>query len=172
MNGADLVVLSIIGISAVLSLFRGFVSELLSLVTWLAAIVLALALGPPVADGMLAGIEIASVRYMFGHTLVFLGVLLLGGIGNYIARKLIQKTGMGPTDQMFGFLFGALRGCAVVTVLVLVASFSGLPEAPEWRSSRLLPSFERAAATLITFLPEALRNELEGLRAADLPATA
>lgn len=160
MNWADYVILSVIGVSALMSLLRGFVVEILSLVIWISAGVVAIQFGDPLAALIGARIDVPSVRLMIAYVGLFLLVLLVGALVSWIAQMLVKKTGLSATDRMLGMLFGALRGSLIVLLAVMVAGFTRLPQDPWWRESRLLPSFSSGADLLAAQLPELLRERM------------
>jgi len=153
MTGADIVILVIIGISALLSLVRGFIKEALSLVTWVAAFWVSLAFTDRAADLLANWVSLPSARAALAFAGLFVTVLLLGGLVNYLIGQLVRKTGLSGTDRMLGMVFGVVRGAMVVAVLVLLAGLTAVPQDPWWQDSSLLPHFERIALWLRDFLP-------------------
>lgn len=160
MNWADYVVLGVIALSAIMSLLRGFVVEVLSLVIWISAGFVAIRFGDPVAALIGANIDVPSVRLMIAYVGLFLLVLLTGGIISWVAQMLVKKTGLSATDRMLGMLFGALRGGVIVLLAVLVAGFTPLPKDPWWQASVLLPGFSAGANVLAAQLPDLMRENM------------
>lgn len=160
MNGADLAILGICLVSILVSLFRGFIREAFSLLIWIAAVYIALRASGPLALRMEPWIEIPSVRVIVAFVGVFVLVLVVGGLCNYLLGKLVVSTGLSGTDRLVGALFGALRGLAIVIVAVIIARFTPFPNDPWWQQSRLLPEFERLAAWAVVQFPESLQSHL------------
>ena len=158
MNGVDLAILLICGISMLVSLFRGFIREVFSLLVWVAAVYAALLVANPLAERMQPWIEMPSVRMIIAFVGVFVLVLIVGGLVNYLLGKLIAGTGLSGTDRLVGALFGALRGVAIVLVAVIIARMTPFPEDPWWQESRLLPEFERLAVAVVQYFPESVRE--------------
>ncbi len=158
MNGADLAILVICGLSMLVSLFRGFIREVFSLLVWIAAVYAGLMAANPLSERMQPWIELPSVRLIVGFVGVFVLVLVVGGLINYLLGKLVAGTGLSGTDRLVGALFGALRGVAIVLVAVIIARMTPFPEDPWWQESRLLPQFERLAVTAIQHFPESVRE--------------
>jgi|LNFM01.1.fsa_nt_gb membrane protein required for colicin V production len=154
LNWADLFILTVLGISALLSLLRGLVREVLSLVGWVAACWVAFRFSGP-AGQVLAGTfgVPPSVRTAIGFIALLVCVLLAFGIVNFLIGKLIDSTGLGGTDKMLGMLFGIGRGLAIITVLVIFAGLTPLPRDPWWHQSVFLPRLEPAARWAIGWLP-------------------
>lgn len=160
MNGVDYAILGICLVSVIVSLFRGFIREVFSLLVWIAAVYAALQASGPLSSWLESWVEVPSVRIIVAFVGVFVLVLVVGGLITYLLGKLVASTGLSGTDRMFGALFGALRGVAIVVAAVLVASFTPFVEDPWWRESLLLPEFERLSAWLAGFFPEFIQEYL------------
>ncbi|NBB91934.1 MAG: CvpA family protein [Gammaproteobacteria bacterium] len=160
MNWADYAILGILLVSMVVSLFRGFIREVFSLLVWIAAVYAALQAAGPLAVRLEGVIEVPSVRVIVAFVGVFVLVLAVGGLVNYLLGKLVDGTGLTGTDRLFGALFGALRGLAIVLAAVIIAGFTPFTEDPWWRQSKLLPEMERMADWLVGFFPESIQSYL------------
>jgi len=160
MNWADYAIIGICVVSVVVSLFRGFIREVFSLLVWIAAVYAALQVAGPLAVQLEGIIEVPSVRVIIAFVGVFLVVLAVGGLINYLLGKLVDSTGLSGTDRLFGALFGALRGLAIVLAAVIIAGFTPFVADPWWRQSMLLPEVERMATWLVGFFPESIQAYL------------
>lgn len=160
MNWADYAIIGIVLVSLVVSLFRGFVREVFSLLVWVAAVYAALQAAGPLAVRLEGLIEVPSVRVIVAFVGVFLVVLAVGGLINYLLGKLVDSTGLSGTDRLFGALFGALRGLAIVLAAVIIAGFTPFVKDPWWQQSMLLPEMERMATWLVEFFPESIQAYL------------
>lgn len=163
MNGLDLLILSILAISAVLSLFRGFVSEVLSLLFWIMAFWLASRLAAPVSTLFADIVQSPTAQLSFAYIALLLGFGALGGMLIWLIRRFLHSTGLGPTDRMLGLLFGAARGVVIVVALTLLGRFTTMPQDPAWNASRLLPHFDRLAQQSTLLLPQSIRERIEAL---------
>ena len=153
MNWADIAILSIIGISALISLFRGFIREVLSLVAWIIAFWVAFTFTEPVS-GLLQGvISFPSGRYIAAFLALFIGTLIAIGVVNFLIGRIIESSGLSGTDRLLGVVFGMVRGLAVVVVIVFLAGATPLPKDPWWRESMFLDHFQAMAEIAIGFLP-------------------
>lgn len=151
---ADLVILAIIGISALISLLRGFLREVLSLLAWVLAFWVALSFTPLVAPWLAAYVEVPSVRLILAFAALFVVTLLSVSLIGHIIVKLVGKTGLTGTDRTLGLLFGMVRGGLVVLLLVLLAGLTQIPQDPWWRQASLLAHFQRGALWVKGYLPE------------------
>jgi membrane protein required for colicin V production len=151
----DIVIPGIIAISALFSLMRGFVREALSLLGWLAAFWVALTFAKEFADLLLTGISTPSVRVVVSFTILFVVTLVVAALVNRLAGSLVSKTGLTGTDRMIGMIFGIARGVVVVSVLVLLAGMTTMPQDPWWQQSVLIDVFQKLALWLrYTVAPE------------------
>lgn len=140
MGIADSIILGVIALSAVVSLWRGFVREAFSLVTWAAAFIVARLFSPHLDTYLTQTIEMPSLRMAAAFGLLFVTVLIAGAIIGKLIQLLVKATGLSGTDRVLGMVFGALRGVLVVTVLV--ALFRPMIEDDEWwQASYLAPHF-------------------------------
>lgn len=158
---ADIVILAIIGVSSLISLWRGFLREVLSLLAWVLAFWVAFSFTSWLAPMLEGTIEVRSIRFILGFTALFVVTLLGVSLIGHIIVKLLGKTGLTGTDRMLGLLFGMLRGGLVVLLLVLVAGLTQLPQDPWWREARLLAHFQRAALGVKGYLPESIAEHIK-----------
>jgi membrane protein required for colicin V production len=149
----DIAIVAIVLISAIISLFRGFVREILSLVVWVAALWAAASFARAGAALLEPYTSIETVRLVAGFVGVLVLALLAGGIVNYVLGRLLEKTGLSGPDRLLGVIFGMLRGVAIVAAIVFVAGLTALPGAPAWRAARLMPPFETLALVGVGMLP-------------------
>lgn len=156
MTAFDYIVLTILAASILISVVRGLVKEVLSLLAWIAAFIAANLYGGWMARQLPEAVPGEVVRLVAGFVIVFLGVLLLGGLVNLAIGGLIRATGLTVADRGLGGLFGLARGIVIVLSLVIVAGFTALPRQPVWRDAALSPLAEAAVRTLKLLLPERL----------------
>lgn len=158
MNPADLVIFAVLGVSVLVSIFRGFIKEVFSILVWVAAIFAAFQVAEPFATALEPFIELPSARVIVAFAAVFLVVLVVGGLIAYLIGKMVEKTGLSPTDRLFGALFGLVRGLVIVVLAVMLARITPFAHDPWWGESRLLPTFERLADRARVLLPKPLRE--------------
>ena len=156
MNWPDYAILAVVAISTLVGTLRGFIKEAFSLLVWAAAFLVAYHFSGDVAALMQDAVSLPSARLAMGFTGLFVAVLLVGGLLNYLLGRLVESTGLSGTDRLLGGVFGAGRGLALVVAVLLVAGFTPLPADPWWRESatiaRLMPLVDWAAG----WLPESI----------------
>lgn len=156
----DLVLLAIVGISALMGLWRGFIGEVMALLVWALAFWLATRFGPDVAELFAASVDYPTARWLLGGATVFIAVLGTGALLTWLLRKLVKGSGLSGSDRVLGLGFGLVRGAAVACVVVLVAGFTPLPQEAAWRDGRLIPGFVTGAQWLKGWLPDAMAEHV------------
>lgn len=150
----DILIISIIALSAIISLIRGFVTEAVSLATWIAAFALAWFFFRPLSVELEPWIDVPSIRLGVAYGVILLVVLVVGALINQFMKKLVDSTGLSGTDRLIGIFFGAARGAVVVAILILLAGLTPFPQDPWWAESRLIPHFQEMAVWLKGYLPD------------------
>ena len=160
MSWIDYIIVGVLGLSILIGLWRGLVSEVLALATWIAAFWVAWTFGPAVSAHFEHSIEVPSIRLVAGYGLCFVAVLVLGALLRFVIHKLVESTGLSGTDRLLGMIFGFVRGVLLVTLMVFLLGFTAFTHDPWWKQSVLLPQFQTAAAWLGDRLPESVREHL------------
>lgn len=160
MQWIDIGIISIIIISALISLARGFVREALSLVGLITAIWIGLHFSQDLAALLVNYISVSSLRVIIAFTTLFVITLFLSALINYLASQLVKKTGLSGTDRLIGVLFGIARGGVVIGILVLLAQLTSLPQDPWWKQSILIGHFQNLANWMGGTLPSDVTTNL------------
>lgn len=123
LNNLDVIILIIIGISALIALSRGLVKEVLSIVGWVLATLSIIYLLPVlmpfakmyISSGILAGVVTSLIILI----LFFIGWILL-------TDKLIGKirtSKLNGLDRMLGLFFGVVRAFLLVVLFYILVSW-------------------------------------------------
>ncbi|MEX2334495.1 MAG: CvpA family protein [Pseudohongiella sp.] len=118
MNLLDIAVLLVVVLSCVFGLWRGFVREVLSLLVWIAAIVVARLYSPHLAPMFNSLTDNETGRYVLAFAILCFATLLLGALINHFMARLISLAGLQLTDRLLGAVFGIARGVLIVAVAV------------------------------------------------------
>lgn len=153
-NWADFAIIGIVVVSALISLKRGFVREAISLATWIIAIWIALRLFVFVATLLTPYIHSHELRNVVAFGGIFLIVLIIGSLINFLFSRLIDRTGLSGSDRILGLVFGIARGILLVGILVLMGNIISLMHDPWWTNSQLIPHFQGLAKWLQGFVPQ------------------
>lgn len=137
----DYIIIGIILFSIIISLLRGFVREVMSLVSWVCAFLVASNFYPYLA-GFLTQIESVYVRNGTAIAILFILTLIVGALINYILGQLVDRTGLSGTDRVLGACFGLLRGVLIVAALLFfIDTFTNFSQTDWWKESKTIPHF-------------------------------
>lgn len=123
----DAVVAGVIVLSAILAYSRGLIREIMAIIGWVGAAVLAFMFAasaqplireiPVVGDFIGDSCELSIIA---AFAAIFAIGLVLMSLFTPLFSSVIQKTALSGVDQALGFLFGAARGIILVAVALLV----------------------------------------------------
>jgi membrane protein required for colicin V production len=151
----DLLVVAIVGASAVFAVYRGFVAETLSIFAWAAAAFATLYFAPSAAP--LLGSSMSPVAAMVvAYIAVFLVVLIpLSFISARFADN-VQQSSVGPLDRSLGAVFGIVRGLILVSLAyILFTLIVPVKKQPEWIAHAwTLPLIQDTGDVLLSLVPE------------------
>ena len=119
LNWVDWFILVILAVSILVSLWRGFAREAISLAAWVAAFIVANVFVDQLAGVLASWINNITGRYVAAYAILFVGTLMLGGVTGILAAQLMKVTGLSVLDRVLGTVFGFARG----VILILVVAF-------------------------------------------------
>lgn len=150
----DYLIIGIILISSLASLMRGLIKEVLSFIAWIVAFWVALRFSHQVVQWFPSSFSIPpSIQLAITFFLLLLSTLVLAAITNSFLGKLVETVGLTGVDNVLGAFFGFFRGVAIVTILVLFAGMTPIPQDPWWQSSKLIGYFQDLAIWTQSFIP-------------------
>lgn len=156
----DGIVIAIVVISAILAMVRGFVREVLSVGSWVAAAGAAYYFHEPVVPLVKPYIASDTVATIIAAAVVFFIALI---IASYVTMKisdLVIDSRMGTFDRILGFGFGAVRGLVLLVVALLFFSWL-VPQPPAWVSeARTKPMLDTVCARLMAALPKDIESTI------------
>ena len=114
----DFILILILGISSIYGFFKGFLTEVLSLLTWIISVSVAYALGGQF-EIIFEPILTSEVMRLWVSRLLILAVMLF--IGRLVSRKDAKAVGSSISgDMLIGFGFGFVRGLVLICLLMLI----------------------------------------------------
>lgn len=162
LNWVDYAIMGIIAFSTIISFFRGFLREAVSLIIWIVGILLAFRFADTVQNYFVQWISSNSIRYALAFIAIFLAVFIVGAVINVIFHAIVSKSGLSLTDRFLGIFFGAARGALIVAVvLIFVGATTTTVVANEGAAiaqSELAPKFMPLTTWLNQFLPKEIKN--------------
>lgn len=156
----DWVLLTVLLGSTLVGAWRGLVFEVLSVLSWVVAFVVAQWWAHEVALWLPMGTASEGLRHAAAFVLVFVGAVFAGGLVAALLKRLIAAVGLRPADRGLGAVFGLTRGLLLLVVLALVVSMTPLHTAPDWQASTGAQWLQVAVHGVRPMLPQALADQL------------
>ena len=157
MQWIDIVILAILVISAMVSAFRGFIKEILSLVAWIVAFFVASNFYEPMAK-LFTFTDDTRIQIALALVSLFFGSLMIIGLINYLVTTILKKTGLSGTDRMLGMVFGLARGAIIVLaaamcfqLILKYGFFATLPSQPWYANAKILPEVNKLAVSALQY---------------------
>jgi membrane protein required for colicin V production len=161
MNAFDIVLLAVLLVFTGIGAWRGFAREILSLLTWGAAIVVGWLFAHDVARLYEGLLDDPVVRRVLGFVVLFAVVFLIGMLINFLVnRYLIRKKEFRFANLALGGLVGAVRGAVVITLVFMLAGLTSFPRSGWWREAVLTPYFERVALFAAGYIPRDIARHI------------
>lgn len=135
MSALDWIFALVLLTSLVVGAWRGLVYEVLSVLAWISAFILAQWFAPEVAQKLPMGGSAESVRYAASFVLVFVVAVFAGGLLALLAKKFLAAVGLQPADRALGAAFGLVRGVVLLLAVTVVAGMTPLHTNAWWRES-------------------------------------
>ncbi len=156
----DIVVFVILSSSFLLSILRGLVYELSSIIVWGFSIFCAYTFGFYFSVIFPEHLS-PELRTIFGSLLVlFIAIFLLKMIVLSL-KEIIEKSGGGSLDKIFGAFFGILRGGLIVVALSLLGTMTALTEEEAWVNAKTRAYLEFSVIQTIPYLPESVVDKIK-----------
>jgi membrane protein required for colicin V production len=162
-NLFDGIVFTILGVSALISLYRGFIREFLSLATWFGAGIVTLAF----ADNIIAFLEnhlsSATAAAIIGTMGTYFTVLIIFGmLSRTFVRYVRDGTEVGWVDNVMGLVFGFIKGGLIIVLMFIMGSFIFKADGyPSWvQNAYTLPVVRDVSASVAKMLPDYLGNAI------------
>ena len=163
MNSFDIVLLVLACVLVVIGMAKGLVRILIGLAALVAAFALAAIYHQPLADRLNFEISVEATR-LISYALIFLGVMLAGGLIAYLVRRLLKAAMLSWADRLGGAALGLVAAAVAAALLVLpVVAYS--PHGTRLLGDSLFAPYVTAVADLANELvPEELSQRyLDGI---------
>ena len=163
MTGFDIIVLLIVAVAAIGGFMRGFVQEVLSLASWILAILAIRYLHTDFTAILFDFIGTPSGAAVLAFVLLLLIPLAAMRLIASWAGKTTRNSILGPIDRVLGFGFGVVKGViiAVMAFSILVLGYDtvwGVSGRPPWMiTARTYPFVNASADALVQLIGERQR---------------
>jgi membrane protein required for colicin V production len=156
-NWLDWVLATIVVVSVVTAIWKGFVAELVTLASAIAGLIVAALYYERLAHLLTGFTRSAGVAKGISFFLLFIAVLVVGGLISLAARKLIKKVQLQWFDRFLGGIFGLARGVLIDCVMLLGMMAFAIQQGTVEKSA-LAPYFSAGSRALAVAMPASMRN--------------
>ena len=167
MTVIDWVIVVVLIVSVVSAAKAGLIVEVFSLAGLVVGLLLASWDYQSLMPWVGQWIHSVSMNEAISFILVALGVMLVAAIAGRLVRWSVKSIGLGWADRLAGAVFGLVKGCALITIAVMVVA-AFWPSATWFRQSRFAPGFlsmaRRAAVVTPADLGDRIRSGVNTLR--------
>ncbi|MFG1421063.1 CvpA family protein [Roseixanthobacter liquoris] len=158
----DLIVISVMLLSGLLAMVRGFLREVFSIVSWLAAAGVTLFFYPQLLPITKQYVSQDTVALAVTVGILFLGTLLIVSIISARISDAVLDSRIGALDRTLGFAFGLARGLLVMVVAFLFFNWL-VPDKsqPPWvLNAKSRPVLQNTGDWLMSLLPDDPENTI------------
>lgn len=157
----DYAVLTVIGLSIILSVMRGLVREVLAILGWVAAFYVAKTYTNQLLPMMPLDIPSESLRILAAFLVLFLATLLVASLLAIALSAVFTKIGLGWLNRILGAVFGVARGLLIVSVIVLLAGLTDVPKDVRWKNAMFSAPIEAMVMTTLPWLPDTIAKHVK-----------
>lgn len=161
MNWFDLAIIGIVLLFSAIGIIRGFIKEVLSLLSWILAFWLAFTFADSASYLLEPYIAAPVLRVIAAFAALFISALLLLTVLSFLTHRLLSVSGIKGTDRVLGGLFGAVKGLVIIAALMLFAHETVLPQEKWWRNSILAGHFQPLVLIIRDLLPPDMTKRLQ-----------
>jgi len=162
MNWLDWVLVLLLAFSIIASFRKGFSRELIELISVLVALFCGLWFYGSAGAFLEPYVKSPGVAHLCGFLIIFVGVLIAGGLLGMLFGRLVKAAGLSFFDRVLGAGFGAVRGLlmsvALVVAIVAFAPSTGDAAPNAVVHSRLAPYVIDTAHVFASIAPRELKD--------------
>lgn len=167
LNVLDIVFLSIVGLSILMGIIKGFIRELFSLLFLIIGGVLAFLFYKDVGNSLMKLLKNRDAANFAGFIVIFAGVLIVGAFITYGIRKVFTFGPLKAVDRILGGVFGLVRGILITAVCVLM--FLAFPVHDELLvKSKIAPYLVDTIRVVMKWFPESVAQKMKFIDRIDM----
>lgn len=176
----DYLIVILFALSMMTGLVRGFVKELVALITLIAAFAIAITFSGSFANWLshfsFMQSVVNSLKNVVGEAnasdalslimlglsffILFLLTMIVGTIIKRIVSGVTMLPGIGMIDRLLGVAFGAVRGFLICVAILFLFSLTSIPQKDAWTQSQIRPLFQSS----ITWLSNVVTPGIEKIK--------
>jgi len=153
----------------VLSLWRGFIREIISLIGLVAAFLIASRTSGTAGDFLGQWIPNSTTSDIAGFIMIFVIIMIIVGLIGALIRKLVDMADLTATDRTLGMFFGIARGILLIALAFLIYTSYSKPDQAWAKNSLLTPYALQGADLLGQVIPEGYPFSRQGSAGLAMP---
>ncbi|MGB4812799.1 MAG: CvpA family protein [Methylophilaceae bacterium] len=157
----DYVVLVIVGLSIIISMMRGLLAEVFSMMGWVAAFLVSRTYASQLAPMMPSEIPTESLRILAAFLTLFIGTFLVTSLLAIALTTIFKKIGLGWLNRFMGGLFGLARGVLIVCIVVFLAGLTNVPKDERWRNAMFSSPIEALVLKMMPWIPDGIAKYIK-----------
>lgn len=119
LNNFDYIAIIILLIAGFSAFINGFIKDFFSILLWFLAIYVSMTFSYFATPIFTEYFQNETIIIVLSYATLFLVTVIAGTIALNIISKLVSWTGLGLIDRVLGFVFGAVKGCAILCAIFL-----------------------------------------------------
>jgi len=160
MTVIDYPIIFIVVISALFGIFRGFIRELLAVVSWVLAFYCSSLFSDQLAK-IIPFFEDGALKHFIAYLIIFVVILVVASIIIKLLNKFIKTVGLSFSNILMGSLFGFIRGVLIAFLLIIVAEKMNLVDQNTINQSLTAPLIKKSVEKSLPYLPSEWLSEVE-----------
>lgn len=163
MNGIDIAILVIMGLSCLMGIIRGLTKEVLGLFTWAGSAFAAYMTYPLASVFARQHIANSMIADSITGIVLFILFLIIFSIITFNISNAVRSSSIGGLDRGLGLAFGVIRGSVLICAAEIAFSLFINREAQSEsiQSARFIPMVRRGSDEILTTLPTQWREMLD-----------
>ncbi|MBR6026220.1 MAG: CvpA family protein [Neisseriaceae bacterium] len=135
-NTFDLIALFIFLLFVLISMMKGLVGEVVTLLRWVIGFAAAWLFADFVADFLLLKDSLSpEIAHISAFIIIFSSVFVVMFFLRKILTKCVTAIGLGGINRLLGGIIGAIKAVILLTIIVMLGTQTPLTKHPKWQSS-------------------------------------
>lgn len=150
----------IIVVSTMIGISRGMIREFFALVGWIAAALISVAFSEKLGNALpFVGSAGPLTRTILAFVVIVVSTVFVTRLIGKLVQGIFERTTIEAEDRLLGSVFGFVRGCVIVGLIVLFAGSTEYCSSQIWwRDSLMVPTAEKIINWTAPYLPEVLTS--------------
>ncbi|MCE2990681.1 MAG: CvpA family protein [Burkholderiales bacterium] len=160
MNAVDYAIIVLMLLSIGVGVIRGAIREVMNLIGWVLAFVLAYTYAGSLALQFSEWVGEPLARTVLAWATIFLSVMVLAALVASLLSEVVRKLGLSALDRGVGALIGFARGVLMLLAITLIVGLTRVPQSAPWREAALTPWLEIVALYAKGVLPDSIAAKI------------